>query len=169
MVEEEELFPFLEVYEQVTGARLSFVVMASRGESPDFICLRPSGKHVGVELTKVMRDPRDTFIKEEMDPYMAQELIFRLLEKKEKARADLYSKAVGETILVLQLVDGSLDSLRVFLEDIKGEFIGYGFSEIWLADYSGIEAYGDIELFGLFPEKWWGYQQNLTRGWKPYG
>jgi hypothetical protein len=54
MVEEEELRMFLEVYEAVTGDHLECVATSER---PDFVCIRPDGTLVGVELTKVMRDP----------------------------------------------------------------------------------------------------------------
>jgi hypothetical protein len=43
----------------------------------------------------------------------------------------------------------------------------HGFKEIWLADYSELEAYGNIELFCLHPDRLWGYYESV-RG-KPYG
>jgi len=72
-------------------------------------------------------------------------------------------------MLVLQLVDGSLDVLQLLLAGMNDEFKDHGFAELWLADYSALEAYGDIELFGLFPEKWWGYHQRPWSDRKPYG
>jgi hypothetical protein len=50
--EREALYPFLEAYPRVTGQVLSIV---GEGENPDFICLRPAGEPVGIELSKVMR------------------------------------------------------------------------------------------------------------------
>lgn len=35
-------------------------------------------------------------------------------------------------------------------------FSNYGFIELWIDDYRGLEAYGDIELFGLFTGKLYG-------------
>jgi hypothetical protein len=52
---------------------------------------------------------------------------------------------------------------------MKSDFAGYGFVEIWIADYTGIEAYRDIELFGLAPVRWWGYHQRQNPYRKPYG
>ena len=49
------LLPFLEARQFVTGGMLSFVVGLST-ENPDFICVRPNGTPVGVELTKVAED-----------------------------------------------------------------------------------------------------------------
>jgi hypothetical protein len=167
-----ELELFLEAYECVTGEVLSVEECA---ETPDFICERPNGNEIGLELTKLTRDPRDIFWeralkrKEQMDPYEAQEYIYQLIEKKEKLRATHYSIRVKDTILVLQLFDGAINAIKFTLEEVKTDFIYHGFSEIWLADYSGLEAYGDIELFGLFPDRWWGHHQRPWPERKPYG
>ncbi|OGW05404.1 MAG: hypothetical protein A2Z59_03695 [Nitrospinae bacterium RIFCSPLOWO2_02_39_17] len=56
MVERTELEYFLDAYKYATGQRLELVYSH---EKPDFICNRPHGMLVGVELTQVMRDPRD--------------------------------------------------------------------------------------------------------------
>lgn len=58
MVEEIELGYFIESYEYATRERL---VVIENGERPDFICTRPNGLPVGVELTKVVRDPESAF------------------------------------------------------------------------------------------------------------
>ena len=57
-VEREELYPFLEAYEWVTGESLSLV---ESGENPDFVCKRPDGSEVGIELSKITRDPHNIF------------------------------------------------------------------------------------------------------------
>jgi hypothetical protein len=171
-VERKELYPFLDAYEWVASEHLSLVEC---GESPDFICKRPDGSDIGVELTKVTREPDIIFgesvldQKEEIDPYEALEYIHYLIEKKEKARTAHYITRVKENILVLQLVDGSLDALRGVIDGLQADFTDHGFSEIWLADYSGLEAYGDIELFGLYPVRIWGYHQRPWPDRKPYG
>ena len=56
MVEEEELLYFLEAYKEAVEEYLSH---CSSHERPDFICYRPDGTPVGIELVKIMRDPRD--------------------------------------------------------------------------------------------------------------
>ena len=58
LVEEIELEPFLKEYEWVTGFSLQLV---GRTERPDFIVQRSDGIQLGIELTKVMRDPESTF------------------------------------------------------------------------------------------------------------
>ena len=47
------------------------------------------------------------------------------------------------------------------------ELADLGFAEVWVADYSELDAYRSIEVFGLYPEKYWGYHKR-DRG-KPYG
>lgn len=167
-----ELDSFLEAYEWATGTALSVL---EGGENPDFICVRANGKIIGVELTKVMRRgdiarwERILDRKEEMSRFDMLMKIQALIEQKEDARRARYSNRVAQTILVLQLVDGSLNGLMHLLDGLREEIENQGFAEIWLADYSGLEPYGDIELFGLFPHKWWGYYQRPWPDRKPYG
>jgi hypothetical protein len=171
-METDEVLLFLDAREWTTDEEL---VLVARCESPDFICSRRDGQRVGIELTKVMRDPRDASWdrilegKGAMDPYEAQERICQVIENKEEARRARYVRKVTQTVLVIHLFDGSLDSLMPYLEDLEGELADHGFAEVWVADYSGREAYGDVELFGLFPEEWWGYHQRPRPYRKPYG
>jgi len=171
-VERMELMPFLDAYSRTTGESLRY---CTASENPDFLCNSKSGKIVGIELTRVMRDPRDKFWdrillqQEKPEPYEAQERIYDLIERKEQARVSRYKKNVDETVLVLQLMDGTFESLAWILEGSFDDYTQYGFSEIWLADYSGLEAYGDIELFGLYPAKWWGLHLRSYSDRKPYG
>jgi hypothetical protein len=166
------LHPFLEAYEWVTGESLTLIFC---DESPDFICKQQNGKEVGIELTSVTRKPEDIFFgkilyhKEEMDAYSAQKFIHDLIEKKEVSRIKNYTTKVLENILVLQLEDCPLKTLQVGMEGLQADFANHGFKEIWLADNSGLKVYGDIELFGLFPEKWWGYHARPWPDRKPYG
>lgn len=172
MVESVELGPFLEAYERATGSALSVI---EGGESPDFICVHASGEIIGLELTKVMRRrdvarwERILDRKEEMAPYNMLMEVQALIEQKEGARKARYSARVPTTTLVLQLTDGSLDGLVQLLDGLSDEFNDHGFAEIWLADYSGLEAYGDIELFGLYPESIWGYYRRPWPDRKPFG
>lgn len=171
-VEGMEIDPFLEAYEWTTKSALSVV---EGGENPDFICARTTGEIIGLELTKVMRRrdiarwERILDRKEEMAPYDMLMEVQALLEQKEGARRAKYVARVPQTMLVLQLVDGSLDVLLHLLDGTNDEFKDHGFAEVWLADYSGLEAYRDIELFGLFSDMWRGYHQRPWPDRKPYG
>lgn len=170
--EQNELELFLEAYEWVTGESLSVI---EANESPDFVCSRPDGSRVGIELTKVTRGKNDIFWekildrKYEIDPYEAAEYINRLIDRKESARATRYVLKTEKNILVLQLVDGTLGNVMWVFDGLQDDFVDHGFEEIWLADHSGYDAYDDIELFGLYPESWWGYHQRPWPERKPYG
>ena len=48
------------------------------------------------------------------------------------------------------------------------DFANLGFAEVWAADWTGLGAYGDVELIGLYPPEWQGHHENDWRG-KPYG
>lgn len=164
---------FIDAYEWVTGERLNQLCSC---ESPDFICARATEQQIGVELTEVRRGLWDALwdrilhLKYEADAQATLDRIFELIQKKDNARSINYGNWADKTILVLQLCDCSLWSLRQFLtDDIREDFSAYGFVEIWLADYTEIEAYRDIELFGLFPLKWWGYHRRENPYRKPYG
>ncbi len=159
-VERMEVEPFLEAYEWVTREAL---VLIAYDENPDFIFERPNGEKVGIELTKLdCKADMDTY-------YEAQEEAHYRIAIKERARVSRYASRVNETILVLQLVDGSLDAIKTGFEGLQADFKEHGFCEIWIADYSGLEAFGDIELFGLYPERWWGHHRRLWPHRKPFG
>ncbi len=96
-------------------------------------------------------------------------MVSERLEHKDKIRAKGYGMLKDKTILVLQLVEFSLPELHRFMDmSLRVDFASRGSTEAWLADYTGIEAYGNVELFGIFPEKSWGYFRRQGPG-KPYG
>ena len=173
LAEEEELYLFLEADELTTGDVLKCV---RAGESPDFVCVRSDGEEVGVELTRVTRSPDEEFHdrvilrKAHQEAQEALDVAFELLEDKEGKRARLYGEFTNSTILVLQLFDCPLAALmRILDEQLQSDFSENGFLEIWLADYTDVEAYGDVELFGLKPLEWWGYHERPRPGRKPFG
>jgi hypothetical protein len=91
MVEEEWLLSFLGAYNEVVEEHLSYSF--GRNERPDFICYRPDGTPVGIELVRVMRDPRVAQAEyildriEFMDGEEAQEMLYHMIEKKEEKRS----------------------------------------------------------------------------------
>lgn len=173
MVEEEDLWPFLEAYEQATGLEL---VCTEAGESPDFVCAGADGQEVGVELTAIRRSPADAFSdwihfrRAQQDSQEALDAIYEALFDKEAKRADHYRRFAGGTILVLQLCGCSLDNLAPLVtEDLQADYQDNGFVEVWLADYTRVEPYGDVKLFGLKPGDMWGRHEPPHAGAKPYG
>jgi hypothetical protein len=172
LVEEVDLNQFIEAYEWVTGDLLTLL---SWSESPDFICARSNGKKVGVEITNLMRDPERAFYetiiekKEYIPVYDFYDMAYCLASKKsEKKKKNkwTYSK---NTILVIQSDECPLEEINSYIDiSLQSDFSSFGFKEIWLADFTEIDAYGDIELFGLHPKKWWGYHCRQNPHRKPY-
>ena len=110
-------------------------------ESPDFYCQRADGTVIGLELTQIM----NSLESEDMTGTEARDKLYESLERKKGLTTE-------KIILVLQLVGCPISELKYLLdESLAKDFGSYGFVEIWLADYTGIEAYGDIELFCLYP------------------
>ncbi len=171
MVEQEELYLFLDAYKVSLGRRLRIRLS---GERPDFICARGNNRLVGVELTKVMRDPaavirgRIEDVREFARPNEIVEEIHWAIEKKEQKRRTGEWACRDSTVLVLQVMDCPLSDLAPFLEGLgPSEFGPHGFAEIFIADHTELAAYGAVELFGLWPRRLWGYFER-DRG-KPYG
>jgi len=171
MVEQEELNVFLEAYEFLRGERLR---LHHSGERPDFICLREDGRPIGVELTAVMRDPESAFYdrvirhRDFMNPYEAQERLLDTILKKDLKRVSTGWTYPDSTVLVLQMHDCPLSEICWLLDEVgPKEFAHHGFEEVVIADYSELDAYGVVELYGLYPQDLWGYHKQ-NRG-KPYG
>jgi hypothetical protein len=170
--EEKELLSFLDAYQEVVQDYLSY---GGSSERPDFICYRTNGTEVGIELARIMRDPREAKAdlilngNKFMNGEEAMEMIYDMIEKKEFLRRQPDWDISNNTILVLQLVDCSIVSLPPLGDSIKKDFEIYGFAEIWIADYTGEEAYNDIELFCLYPPALWGFYERPNPGRKPYG
>src|SRR6266446_6675632 len=107
-VEEWHLELFLEAYRASFGTRLE---LAAPGERPDFICRTSSGRTVGVELTRVMRDPhmatheRIMCGQEFADPQDTLDRIFWTIEKKQAKRQSAGWSHANNTILMIGLTD----------------------------------------------------------------
>ena len=76
-IETNDLIPFLEPREFVTGETLS-PIFGLRSENPDFVCVRPDGGLMGIELTRVTENrdlaflERLRFGKVRIDSYKTQ-------------------------------------------------------------------------------------------------
>jgi len=169
--ERDDLDWFLYAYAEATGQSLAVV---NAGEAPDFVCEREGGQRVGVELTKIIASP-ETRRWHRLFGSGAMKLsadvgseIFEAAARKAKILPNGRWKTF-ETFLVIQLFDNPLSEIHRGLEQIDtGDFAEFGFAEVWVADYSTLEAYGRIELFGIYPERVAGYYP-FCAGCKPYG
>jgi hypothetical protein len=169
LVEEEHLLQFLDAYKTVTGIALA---LRSRGESPDFICAYPSGELVGVELA---RSPHDYEIRAHdriwtdctLPSFDLLASVTSIVDQKEQKRQ---SHRWPNTILVVELLDYSFESLSWASDaSLADDFSNTGFHEVWLADYSTFEPFGEIRLIGLYPLRVFGVHHQPALEGKPYG
>lgn len=168
----EALSYFIPIYKEVAGDFLEVIEVYER---PDFICKRSEGALVGVELVQVRRShPNDVLYDVivnkniNMVPDQAIDLIQTLLENKEEKRKADGWRLSEKTILIIQLQESPLWELVSSLtEGVFPDLPAYGFCEIWLADFSEIDTYNNIELFCLFPVSMRGYFKRPLQ--KPYG
>ena len=172
-VEESELELFKREYERITGFLFEII---NATERPDFIVQRSDGTKLGIELTKVMRDPESAFWarvlngEEQADPLKSAANLQELIYSKDNKRSESDWKLSKRTVLLLQLMDSSIEQVAMFLDDqIIIELNKTGFFEIWIGDYSIVEAFGTIQLYGIKPKKWQGLHNHLNSGKKPYG
>jgi hypothetical protein len=172
LVEEEQLFQFLEAYQIVTGESLAIIC---RGESPDFICERPSGQVVGIELARSPHDHDmvvyDRIWGDRTKPnFDLIASVTAIIAEKEQKRVSPHWRTPQSTILAIQLLDYTFESFRWFNDaSFADDFCDTEFLEIWLADHSTIEAYGQVRLIGLHPPRWWGTHFQPALEGKPYG
>ena len=163
---------FNPIYEIVTNDFLEIVELSER---PDFICKRKNGNLIGVEITQVRRGhPNDVFHDKfvnnnnNLHPTESISIIQYLLHAKEKKRESNGWGLPEETILIIQLKESPLwEMANTLTGDFFPDIPMYGFCEIWLADFSEIEAYNNVELFCLFPHVLYGYYKRPMQ--KPYG
>lgn len=170
--EAEQFERFRSAYKHVTGEWLKRV---RKSERPDYICRRPDGSLVGIEFTLITRDPETSQWSEILDNvefmdgfdgvWAAGDAIMR----KGTKRAEPDWQLPDSSILVLSTPDCPISEMRSHLDDaLQAEFEESGFTEIWIADHTEVDAYGSIELFGLVPKRWWGCHARPWAG-KPYG
>jgi hypothetical protein len=163
LVEEEEIQPFLYEYKCVTG--ISLRLLDRRGERPDFICSYRDGL-VGIELARVMQASEE----EQMSGLNAAILIQETVYTKEAKRASVGWRHANQTILVVQLMAAAAPETVIYLDErMMDEMSATGFREIWVADYSVMEPYNTVQLFGVKPARWRGLHPHCFQGMKPYG
>ncbi len=172
-VEQEVLCYFLDAYKDVTGKELEIFDITER---PDFICIDiDNGSKIGVELVKIRRGHPDVFLwdriiekKEFMSINDALEMIQEVSYEKEKKRREPNWKLADVCMLLIELWDIPLAEIWTSITpEMLPDLYSTGFVEIWIADFTGLEAYDNVELFCVYPAQWSGYH---LRGFqKPYG
>jgi hypothetical protein len=170
--EEEALDYFLETYKRVTGQSLNVV---ENTERPDFICAREDGSKVGIELVKVRRSHPNNILWDRLidkQEYMSIDAALKMLQEmamvKDKKRNEPDWVHPDAAILLIVLTDISLTEIRNRITSKNlPDLYATGFVEVWLADFTGLEAYHNVELFCVQPTGWAGYCPRCFQ--KPYG
>ncbi|MFA6013347.1 MAG: hypothetical protein WC799_25375 [Desulfobacteraceae bacterium] len=170
--EQKILSYFLDMYEKLTSK--SFQIIES-SERPDFLLSDENNNTLGLELTQIRRGhPEeydwDTII--EKRTYMrledALEMLQEIVEKKEQKRREPDWNFPKNSILLVEFSDIPLNNILNYInEERLPDIYSSGFSEIWLIDLSGIEVFGDIELFCVKPACYEGYYPREFQ--KPFG
>jgi hypothetical protein len=97
-------------------------------------------------------------------------LVQEVTYAKEQKRASAGWRYPKSTILLIQLIGSDGEEMAEYLDDqLMDEMAQTGFREIWIADYSPMEPYGEIQLIGVKPKRWRGPHRHALYGTKPYG
>ncbi len=199
----DDLEYFLSAY---SFAPVEELICERPAERPDFICKRPDGEEVGVELTRLVGKPTDWngFHNHAMLDLNAEATVQDIIQRAEdKGRKILEPDwKTKKNVLVFQLYNIELSELAFYLNlnriTISETLDDLTFEEVWIADFRGDqaenreiwhadnnaddkerwkaviksdnkEAFGEIELFGLYPAKLWGLHENPRMEHKPFG
>lgn len=170
--EREDVSRFLTARFHATGENLEIL---ADSESPDFLCSRPDGTIVGVEITKIEYNPEHSdFLRlvrsdtGELDNFALFWGAATALAKKEEKRLKPHWKLPDATILVLDLPEGY--RLEDWPDDASysREFMDSGFVEVWISDQLSIGTHGHPTAIGLYPPSIWGIQGQGYLGAPPY-
>jgi len=167
-IEEEHLRRFLDAYEEVTEETFSDIALS---ETPDFIAMDSEGRITGIELTQIRFSPDVQSMRRIFEPptydsesYMR---LIELLHKKDQTLGKGRWHECQRKILVIMLIDTTIDAIVAGAETDKPQ--PGGFDEVWLADYTQVEAFDGVDLFVLVHKDLEGHFATGDYGQKPYG
>ena len=167
-IEREHLGLFLDAHEAATGE--SFLEMID-SETPDFIGRDVLGRVVGIEITQLRFGPDEQHIRRISPPEPADHhawwRLLDLMHRKNQTLTKGRWPKCERKILVIILIDTSLEAVTAGTDtDTPSEG---GFSEVWLADYTQVEAFGAVDLFAVVHPELEGHFATGDRGQKPFG
>jgi hypothetical protein len=167
-IEREHLGLFLDAYQLATGETFSEIYDS---ETPDFIGRDEAGRIVGIEIAQLRFSPDEKHMRR-IDPPEPHDTDawWRLLElmhqKDQKLQSGRWPQCERK-ILVIILVDAAIGAITAGTEtDRPNED---GFDEVWLADYTQVEAFGAVDLFAIVHPKLEGRFATGDYGQKPFG
>lgn len=162
--EREHLTLFLSAYARIGGENFSLF----DSETPDFLGRDSEGRTVGIELTQLRFSPQErggrSIFGRGLVDHDAYWKLLDLLNSKQRILARW--PQCERRILVVMLIDTSLDELGAFDTDRPAESC---FTEIWLADYTQLDAFGAVDLFAVVHPTLSGHFATGNRGQKPFG
>ena len=166
----EALSHFMDAYRLITGETFDDI---DASETPDFLAQDAQGKIVGIELTQIKTSPEEMFLRRviENQEWMTDEggllhLLNRMHSKEQKLQKGNWATC-ERRILIIQLVDYPLSEMAFF--DFETELPTPGsFTEIWLVDYTTIDAFAGVDLFALVHPTLKGEFPTATKDRKPF-
>ena len=91
----------------------------------------------------------------------------KVIEKEEKRKESNW-RLQEATILIVEITDIPLSEIRGCIKpDVLPALYATGFAEVWLVDFTGIEACDNVKLFCASPNEWAWYHPRVLQ--KPYG
>ena len=141
----DDLEYFLRAY---SFAPVEELICERAAERPDFICKRPDGEEVGVELTRLVGRPTDWngFHDHAMLDQNAEATIQDIIQFAEAKGEKILEPdwTTKRNVLVFQLYDIELSELAFYLNlnriTISETLDDLTFEEVWIADFRGDQA-----------------------------
>lgn len=167
-LERDHLGYFLDAYERATGE--TFPELCD-SETPDFIGRDEKGRVVGIELAQLRFSPEEQHWRRISPPEPADPdawwRLLELLHKKDQTLTKGRWPDCERKLLVVILVDASIDAVAAGTDTDRPD--EDGFDEVWLADYTQVEAFGAADLFAIVHPDLKGHFATGDWGQKPYG
>ena len=140
-------------------------------ETPDFVGRDAQGRIVGIEITQLRFSPDERDARRIFPPNSTDDdAWFRLLDLMHRKHQTLTKgrwPQCERKILAIMLIDTTLDALMTGAETETPR--NGGFTEIWLANHTQLEAFGAVDLFAVVHPRLEGHFATGDKGQKPYG
>ncbi|MCA1376995.1 MULTISPECIES: hypothetical protein [unclassified Bradyrhizobium] len=166
-LERDHLALFLKAYQTIASENFELV----DAETPDFIGRDNVGRSVGIELTQLRFSPSERSSRRLFPigivDHDAWWRLLGLLNAKEMTLTRGQWSRCERKILVVMLIDTSLDQLGWGFD--TEEPTSEGFTEIWLADHTQVDAFGAVDLLAVVHPTLAGRFATGDHGQKPFG
>ena len=166
--EREYLALFLDAYRDATGETFPELYDS---ETPDFLDRDREGRVVGIEITQLRFAPDERHMRLIYPPgHNDTDAFWRLLDllhqKDQKLTSGAWPKCERK-VLVVMLIDAPLGGIAHGIETDRPD--EDGFDEVWLADHTQAEAFGEVDIYAVVHPHLEGRFATGDWGQKPYG